>query len=270
MKNLLRRELAPIADEAWALIDEQAKRILNGNLSARGMVDFQGPHGWTLAALNLGGVKAGQSTVVKGVAWGLRQTLPLIEARVPFSLSLCDLDSVGRGGRTPELTAVVQAAQKAALFEERAVYFGVDEAGTTGLLSAAANKPVPCPASADRWVQAVAAAVHAIQSHGIGGPFELLLGRQPYQTVTTGNEAGYPLAKRLRDLLGGGAIRWSPAIEGGAVVSHRGGDYELTVGQDFSIGYAGLEGDRIDLFLVESFAFRVLEAAAAVELKIKS
>ena len=46
----------------------------------------------------------------------------------------------------------------------------------------------------------------------------------------------------------------------------RGGDFELTVGQDFSIGYLGHTLQTVRLYLQESFTFRVLAAEAAVPL----
>ena len=49
--------------------------------------------------------------------------------------------------------------------------------------------------------------------------------------------------------------------------SARGGDFQLSVGQDLSIGYAGSDKETVFLYLTESFAFRVLERAAAVYLK---
>jgi uncharacterized linocin/CFP29 family protein len=51
------------------------------------------------------------------------------------------------------------------------------------------------------------------------------------------------------------------------LLSTRGGDYELTVGQDLSIGYASHDRTDVELFLTESFTFRVLEEKAAVFLK---
>ena len=52
----LRREQAPISDEAWKRIDEEAKRVLKLNLAARKLVDFCGPRGWEKSAINLGRV----------------------------------------------------------------------------------------------------------------------------------------------------------------------------------------------------------------------
>jgi len=50
------------------------------------------------------------------------------------------------------------------------------------------------------------------------------------------------------------------------LLSVRGGDYELHVGQDWSVGYLGHDRQTVELFLTESFTFRVLEPAAAVPL----
>jgi uncharacterized linocin/CFP29 family protein len=50
------------------------------------------------------------------------------------------------------------------------------------------------------------------------------------------------------------------------ILSGRGGDFVLTVGQDFSIGYAGHGEGTVQLFITESFTFQVLEPKAAVEL----
>jgi uncharacterized linocin/CFP29 family protein len=61
MTDILRRSLAPITEEAWKEIDLQAARTLKGNLSGRGLVDFSGPHGWTMAAVNLGFAGIGES-----------------------------------------------------------------------------------------------------------------------------------------------------------------------------------------------------------------
>ena len=270
MSTLLRRELAPIQGDAWKMIDEEAARILKGNLTARALVDFSGPHGLEKAAINLGSLGKPGTEVVKGVSWRLRRVLPLVEQRVDFTLSLADLDQVARGGETPDLEPVANAAEKAANFEERALYLGLPEAGHEGMVSASTHKKVALEAAPGGYPKSVESAVHALQSGGIAGPYHLVLGRAAYRALAVGDNHGYPLHKRIRDLLEGGEIRWSPAVEGGMLFSGRGGDYELVVGQDYAIGFAGCEGNTVKLFLLSSFAFRVLEPAAAVVLTQKS
>ncbi len=61
---------------------------------------------------------------------------------------------------------------------------------------------------------------------------------------------------------------WAPALRGGAVLlSTRGGDFELTVGQDLAIGYAVNDRNQVELYLTESFTCRVLEEKAAIFLR---
>lgn len=267
MADLLKRSLAPIPDEAWAEIDEEAARTLRNNLSARGVVDMNGPAGRETAAVNLGRRETIKTDAVPGVECGLRQVLPLTEVRVPFSLSLEDLEDVARGSQTPDLQAVVDAATKIALFEEKAVYDGLDAACIRGVRSAASSESVPLADSADAFLSMAQDAVGQFRKNSIAGPYSLVLGSTAYRMLKLGDQRGYPLMRRIEELLGG-SVRWSPALEnGGVVVSQRGGDYVMTVGQDLSVGYAGQNGDRLDFFITESFTFQVLEEAAAVVLK---
>ena len=50
------------------------------------------------------------------------------------------------------------------------------------------------------------------------------------------------------------------------MLSKRGGDFELTVGQDFSIGYLDHTLETVQLYIEESFTFLVLTDQAAVPL----
>ena len=82
MVDLLKRSLAPITDEAWKEIDEQARLTLKGNLAARTTVDIIGPKGWKEGAVNVGKVKP-STQQIKGVSYGIREVLPLGVASSP-------------------------------------------------------------------------------------------------------------------------------------------------------------------------------------------
>ena len=101
---------------------------------------------------------------------------------------------------------------------------------------------------------------------GSSGPYALALAAPIYAQVLAAAEDGYPLAKRLTQQVLDGPLVRAPAIEGGVLLSLRGGDYELHVGQDLSIGYAAHDRQIVELYLTESFTFRTLEPAAAVAL----
>ena len=266
--DLLKRTLAPIPDEAWEEIDKQAKLILKGNLSARGIIDFDGPHGWKFAAVNVGCVEMGESGVIEGVLAGKRVAQPLIEVKVPFSLAISEMDDIARGLKSPELTPLIDAARKAAHFEEKAIYLGFEKGGIKGIFKSSEHPPMKVKKEASTFEAEIEEAVLTIQKMGIGGPYHLVLGAALYQELMEGDGKGYPLKKRIQGIVGG-EIVWSPALKGGAVLSGRGGDFILTVGQDFSIGYAGHDTKNVHLYVVESFTFQVLEPKAAVELTLQ-
>jgi len=267
MADLLRREMAPIADAAWKEIELQSSRTLKGNLSGRKLVDFCGPHGWQFAAVNLGRLDVSAGQEVDGVGWALHQVLPLVEIRVPFRLGIWDLDDVERGAKNPELGALTEAARKVAIFEETAIYRGFTGAGIKGMLEVARHPPVPLTHDRGQLTESVELALLAVQEAEIGGPFALVLGTEPYKWLMAGEANAYPLRERIKALVKGG-IHWTPLLEGGAVLSRRGGDFELTVGQDLAIGYKQHNAQDVDLYYTESFTFRVLEPAAAVELRL--
>jgi uncharacterized linocin/CFP29 family protein len=61
-------------------------------------------------------------------------------------------------------------------------------------------------------------------------------------------------------------VIWAPAIPGGLVLTTRGGDFELHLGQDLSIGYLGHTESAVRLYFQETFTFLQLTAEAAVSL----
>lgn len=267
--DILRRSMAPVSDAAWKEIDEEARRVLAGNLTCRRLVDFDGPRGWDLSSVNLGQLQEVTKKPVKGVDWGMRVVQPLAEVRVPFQVDKWEMDNVDRGCETPDLDAVADAARKTALFEEMAVCHGLDEACIRGMCQDSPHKPVSVPADVSDFLPALEGAVVNLQKAGVGGPYALLLDSDMYQLVMAGDNRGYPLHKRVTELAEGG-LHWGPAVKGGILLSQRGGDFKLTVGVDVSVGYKGDSTKKVDLYLTESFTFQVLEPAAAVALQAKS
>lgn len=264
--NDLHRELAPIDATAWEAIDSEAKRALKLVLAGRKLVDFEGPLGWSASAISLGRTKPLQKAPNDGVTAALRQVQPVVELRAPFTLSRTEIDAVPRGVKDVDLKAVTEAAQAIALAEDRAVFNGYAPASVRGICEAAAGAALTITEDYEAYPGVVAKALGEIRSAGVDGPYAIALGPKCYtglmQTVTKG---GYPVIQHVRRLIDGPVV-WAPAIDGAAVLSLRGGDFQLTVGRDFSIGYAGHAGTSVDLYIEESFTFRVIDASAAVPL----
>jgi uncharacterized linocin/CFP29 family protein len=263
--DLLKRDLAPVLDEAWQLVDEEARRVLELLLAGRRLVDFSGPHGFGLAAVNTGQLDLAEWQPVGEVYAGMRRVQPLLELRTPIRIRQMELDSIGRGVRNPDLRAVAQAAERMARAEDTAIFNGLPEAGITGMLQASPHEPVRVEDVAD-FPRAIRGAMTTLVRAGINGPYAVALGADSYDEVFAAVEAGYPVVKQIALQVLDAPIVRARVIQGGAVVSMRGGDYELTVGQDLSVGYAAHDREEVELFLSESFTFRVLEPEAAVRL----
>jgi uncharacterized linocin/CFP29 family protein len=91
------------------------------------------------------------------------------------------------------------------------------------------------------------------------------LNERLYRDLSARTEGGYPMLSHVKRLIEGPLV-WAPGLEGGLVISQRGGDFELTVGQDFSIGYLDHTADKVRLYIEESFTFLILSKQAAVPL----
>jgi uncharacterized linocin/CFP29 family protein len=264
--DLLKRHHAPITPEAWKQIDDEAKRVLQLNLAGRKLVDFDGPHGWQYAAVNTGHL-AIRTDGGLGVPWGVRGVVPLIEIRVPFELPMMELDNASRGA-VLDLPAVVSAAEKAAHAEDTAIFNGFKVGGIEGIIPSSPHPAITIPDDYADYPSIVVDAVETLRRGGINGPYALALGPGCYAGLAQAAEDGYPIRERVEHFLDGPMVL-APKVDGAVLLSHRGGDFQLSVGQDLSIGYAGRDNDKVHLYLTESFAFRVLERGAAVYLKPK-
>ncbi len=263
--NHLRRELAPISDDAWSQIDTEASRTLKHFLTARRLVDFAGPDGWTKDTVAHGRVDE-VSQAPAGIRARIRTVQPLVEYRAEFWLDRTALDSIDRGARDADIDAVRDAARRLAIAEDEAVFLGNRAALITGIADGTPNAKLPISDDYRDYPQSVARAVATLQTIGIAGPYAVALGPRCYTGVVETTEmGGYPVLEHLR-LIAGGPVLWAPAVDGAVVLSLRGGDYELTVGQDTSIGYLDHDDTNVHLYLEESFTFQIFTPEAAVHL----
>ena len=260
----LHRQLAPVSDAAWADIEEEASRTLKRYLAARRVVDVPEPGGLALAAVSTGHTQP-IDPPDEGVRALRREAAALVELRVPFTLTRQAIDDVARGSDDSDWQPLKDAARKLAFAEDRAVFDGYAAAGILGIRPGASNPAVTLPSAAMGYPEAVARAVDELRLAGVNGPYKLVLGAAAYTAVGGGSEEGYPVLQHIQRLVDGDIV-WAPAIEGGLVLTTRGGDFELDVGQDISIGYLSHSETAVELYLQESFTFRLLTTEAAVAL----
>jgi uncharacterized linocin/CFP29 family protein len=265
----LQRELAPISSKAWDEIDDEARRTLRRTLAGRKLIDFKGPLGWECSCVGRGRAER-IARPREGVDAALRKTQPLVEIEVPFELPRVEIDAIARGARDADLGSVVQAARAAALTEDHAIFDGFAAAGIEGIFERCAAQILPLTHDYEKYPQVVASALTWLRNQGVEGPYAIALGPRCYQGLTeTTNKGGYPVINMVMQQLDGRII-WAPAVDGALVLSLRGGDFELSVGQDFAIGYRRHDADKVVLYLQETFTVAAYNPEAAVPLRYAS
>jgi uncharacterized linocin/CFP29 family protein len=263
MSHLL-REHAPITQDGWKRIDEEARERLLPGLAARRLVDFTGPRGWQHSATNLGRVEDADVSPVKGVEANRRVVLALVELRSRFTVSREELRAGDRGAEDVDFDALDVAAQSIVEAENLAVFHSWPKAGIDGIGECSPHEAIRSDGGVERYPAHVARAVELLLRKGIAGPYGLAVGREEYtRVVESAEHGGYPLLDHLRKILEG-PIVWAPGVQGAIVLSMRGGDFSFESGQDLAVGYESHDREMVTLYLEESFSFRVLTPEAAV------
>lgn len=262
--NNLHRELAPIPEAAWDEIEEEARRTFKRWVAGRRVVDVVGPVGPQLSAVGTGHTRRLEDAG-DGVIAHQREAQLVVELRVPFSVSRSAVDDVERGAQDSDWQPVKDAVKQIALAEDRTILHGSEAAGIAGIGPSSSHPPIQLPDDVRDLPDAVAQAVTSLRLDGVGGPYSLLLSADRYTAVSETTDHGFPIREHIARLLDGEII-WAPALQGGLLMSTRGGDYALHLGQDLSIGYLAHDADQIQLYHQESLTFFAYTEEASVAL----
>jgi uncharacterized linocin/CFP29 family protein len=260
--NNLHRELAPISDAAWAQIEEEVARTFKRYLAGRRVVDVEGPEGSMLSAVGTGHLNP-IAPSRKGILARQREVKALVELRVPFELTRHDIDDVDRGANDSDWQPAKDAAREIAFAEDGAIFDGYDAAGIVGVRQGTSNPKLTLPADVLQYPDAIAQGLSQLRLVGVNGPYAVLLGAEAYTALAETVDHGYPVLEHVKRLVDDKII-WAPAIEGAFILTTRGGDFDLHIGQDLSIGYLSHTDTTVKLYLQETFTFLYLTSEAAV------
>ena len=192
--------------------------------------------------------------------------LALVELRAAFASRAPSCADADRGAQDVDLGPLDDAAHRLASAENRAVFHGWERPGSRASPRRRTHERSRSARTATRYPRHVAKAVETLLRAGIDGPYGAgARARGIHARLETTEHGGYPLLDHLREIIGGPLV-WAPGVEGAVVVSQRGGDFLFESGQDLSIGYDAHDADVVELYLEESFSFRVATPEAAVAL----
>jgi uncharacterized linocin/CFP29 family protein len=262
--NNLHRELAPISDAAWAQIEEEVTRTFKRYIAGRRVVDVQGPAGTDHSAVGTGHLRS-ITAPRQGILSRQREVKALVELRAPFELTRQAIDDVERGANDSDWQPAKDAAREIAFAEDAAIFDGYSAAGIEGIRQGTSNPKMTLPENVLAYPDAIAQALNQLKLAGVNGPYCVLLGADAYTLLEETSDHGYPVLQHVKRLVEDKII-WVPAIEGAFVLTTRGGDFDLHIGQDLSIGYLSHTENAVRLYLQETFTFLFLTSEAAVAL----
>jgi uncharacterized linocin/CFP29 family protein len=266
--NNLHRELAPISDAAWSEIEEETSRTVKRYLAGRRVVDVQGPGGIALSAVGTGHLR-NVAAPGDGILARQREVKPLVELRVPFELDRQQIDDVERGANDSDWQPAKDAARLLAFAEDRAIFEGYAAAEIGGIREGTSNPVLTIPPDVRAYPDIIAQALGRLRLEGVNGPYSVLLGADAYTALSETSDHGYPVLRHIKSLVDGEII-WAPAINDAFVMTTRGGDFGLYLGEDVSIGYSSHDDKKVRLYLQETFTFLLLTTEASVALTAKA
>jgi uncharacterized linocin/CFP29 family protein len=257
--DVLKRELAPISVKAWEEIDRRAKEVLKNYLSARKFVRVNGPMGLDFTSVTEGRIEVHSDELLN---YGIYSVRPLIEPRVSFKLGRWELDNIERGAKDINLDALDEAVKNMAQFEEKVVFNGLEDACIKGILESSPNKLGELGDTESEILANVTKGVMILERAIAEKPYVLVVSEEVWCKLNAlGKEVA--LVERIKNIVGGDIIV-SRSISGAVLIPFDNENIELTIGEDFSIGYQEHGENYVKLFVTETLTFRILDETIIV------
>ena len=194
-----------------------------------------------------------------------REVKALVENLVVFELDRETIDDVERGAQDSNWQPAKDAARKLAFAEDGAIFEGYAAAGIVGMRQGTSNPTISLPDDVRGYPDAIAQGISRLRLEGVNGPYAAILDSDVYTALAETSDHGYPVLEHVKRLVKDKII-WAPATHGAFVVTTRGGDFDLHIGQDVSIGYLSHTDAAVSLYLQETFTFLFLTSEAVVVL----
>lgn len=260
--DFLKRELAPITANGWKEIEERATAVLSKELSARKFVRVTGPLGREVTSITTGRMDVKTKDDIK---YGVYKVQPLTESRICFPLSRWELDNIERGAKDVDYSSLDDGVRKAAKFEEEAIFKGLEEGQIEGIYKSSSYDTLDFGKTADETLKAIFEGILKLDAAFAKKPYVLVVSNEKWYYLNTIVKE-YSLPAKLEKILGQKIIV-SKSIDGAILLPYDDENIELIIGEDYALGYQNYNESVVELFITESFTFRVLDPALIVLFK---
>ena len=263
--DIFKRNLAPISDEAWEEINDRAEEVINSQLTTRKSLKVNGPFGLSYTSVPTGRLDLADNNK-SNVKFGLYKNKKLLETRISFELSQWELDNILRGAKDIELDNLEDAAKELARFEDDVIYNGNKAAKINGLMNEAGYEKT-IKLDSDDILLNLSNALLDLKNSFVEGPFNFVVSKDLFNALNKVH--GSKLLKNIVEDMIGGKVVVSEMIKGGLLLPINHDDIELSLGQEYIIGYESQDTKNIRLFIMNSFTLRVLDKNILVKFTIK-
>lgn len=260
--DFLKRELAPITANGWKEIEERATAVLSKELSARKFVRVTGALGREVTSITTGRMDVKTKDDIK---YGVYKVQPLTESRICFPLSRWELDNIERGAKDVDYSSLDDGVRKAAKFEEEAIFKGLEEGQIEGIYKSSSYDTLDFGKTADETLKAIFEGILKLDAAFAKKPYVLVVSNEKWYYLNTIVKE-YSLPEKLEKILGQKIIV-SKSIDGAILLPFDDENIELIIGEDYALGYQNHNESVVELFITESFTFRVLDPALIVLFK---
>jgi uncharacterized linocin/CFP29 family protein len=259
--TFLTREAAPIGEELWELLDKTMLDVARSELAGRRLLEIDGPYG-----LGLKDVALADEEVADGVFVGASLPLTYIQRR--FTLYARDLAAYERERSSLDLMPLVAATLDVAHKEDELVFSGSPRTQglltTKGTLSVSLTDWSKVGAAQDDFI----AAVNALDGAGFHGPYAAALAPSRYNLLLRRFEtAAVSELEVIASMATAGVFKASSLADGGVILQAGKEFAHIVVGQDLSLGFNGPVEGKLEFYVAESLATRVVVPSSVCVLK---
>lgn len=270
--HYLLRETAPVSPELWEQIDSTVINTARNILTGRRFLHLFGPLGIGMESIpvddadSLEEVVRDNHIIVQG-----RKFVGIPVIYDDFVLLARDLEVSRKSEYPADLSRAAAAAENAALQEDRLIYFGSEELGIQGLLTAEGINKVHRNdwRTGENALTDVAAGIQVLTENKLYGPFALAVSPDLYMQMQRLQEGtGLLEIDRVSKLLNGNIYNVPVLGSGKAVlVCSDPRNMDLVIGQDMTTAYLESRNLNHEFRILETILLRIKRKQAIVVLE---
>lgn len=265
----LSREGSPVSKELWEQIDSAVVKAARSVLSGRRFLHIFGPLGIGAGSINIDDADTVDEVSADGFITSKgRKYVEIPTIYDDFSILGKDLEIYEKSAYPIDLSKAIGSAQACALKEEKFIYFGNEEYGYEGLLTAAGTNKLKRKdwTVGENAFSDVAAAIELLVSNAIYGTYALTVSPDLYMQMQRLQEGtGLLEIDRVSKLLDGHLFK-SPVLGKGraVLVCSDPRNVDLVIGQDIATAYLEQKDLNHSFRILETILLRIKRKQAIV------